>query len=84
MTQRVVGVKFCGGCNPRYDRVGEMEKTKDKNPHIGFEAFNPAKEYEKVLLICGCERTCLRFREDLAGDNRLVFGSAEEFDGLSF
>lgn len=25
-----IGIKYCGGCNPRYDRSQEVEKLKKK------------------------------------------------------
>ena len=53
-----IGVKFCGGCNPMYDRGKLFEKTEEAYPDHTFETADDTKEYEKLLVICGCERAC--------------------------
>ena len=53
-----IGVKFCGGCNPMYDRGKLFEKTKEAYPDHAFEMADDTKKYEKLLVICGCERAC--------------------------
>ncbi|MDR1068761.1 MAG: hypothetical protein LBL36_05910 [Clostridiales Family XIII bacterium] len=67
-----VGVKFCGGCNPRYDRSGELDKIlshfeKDSDAFAADHAekgkalFGFAKEggaYDVLLVICGCNNQC--------------------------
>ena len=37
-----VGVKFCGGCNPRYDRGGLLRKIKEDPSH-------------DIYLVCYCQ-----------------------------
>ena len=53
-----IGVKFCGGCNPMYDRGKLFEKTKETYPDHTFEMADDTRKYEKLLVICGCERAC--------------------------
>ena len=53
-----IGVKFCGGCNPMYDRGKLFEKTKEAYPDYTFEMADDTRKYEKLLVICGCERAC--------------------------
>ncbi len=53
-----IGVKFCGGCNPMYDRGKLFEKTKEAYPDHTFEVADDTKKYETLLVICGCERVC--------------------------
>ena len=77
-----VGVKFCGGCNPVYDRGTEYNKLKERYPDIHFETYDPAKKYKKLLLICGCDRTCLRFREEFEADEIIIAGSAGEMEAV--
>ncbi len=78
-----VGVKFCGGCNPIYSRLDEYNKLKERCPEAVFESYNPGKAYEKALLICGCQRTCLRFRQDeFKADEILVADSKEDMEAI--
>ncbi len=32
----ICGVRFCGGCNPRYDRGKALEKIKEQNEDVDF------------------------------------------------
>ncbi len=73
-----VGVKYCGGCNPKYERGVEVNKIKERYPDCKFEGFDLNKKYDKVLLICGCERVCLGFRPELVNENSIVVGSADD------
>lgn len=79
-----VGIKYCGGCNPRYERVEKVEKLKKQFPDTVFEAYRGQEECDKVLFVCGCERTCLRFREDLPQEKGIVVGDAQDFETLTF
>ena len=55
-----VALKFCGGCNPAYDRVEYWEqirrKAGDKIDWVTLDYGN----YDAVLLISGCDCACPR------------------------
>ncbi len=53
-----IGVKFCGGCNPMYDRGKLYKHIIEAYPEHSFETADEAKNYEALLVICGCERAC--------------------------
>jgi hypothetical protein len=56
--KRCVGVKYCGGCNPRYDRVAVAEALMAR---LGREIqwLSPAaREVNLVLAIEGCQTAC--------------------------
>lgn len=57
-----VGVKYCGGCNPRYERKKLVDRIRQK---IGndFELVlvNEDNVYDFVLIICGCNSCCGNF-----------------------
>ena len=53
------GVKFCGGCNSRYERKEALEKL--KSLFIGRVDFEHAKEnidYDVLVVIGGCTNCC--------------------------
>lgn len=53
------GIKFCGGCNPKYDRVqmlAELKKFFDNN--IEFENANSETQYDGLIVISGCHNAC--------------------------
>ena len=34
-----IALRYCGGCNPRYDRIGLVEELKSRFPHLKMEPF---------------------------------------------
>jgi hypothetical protein len=54
-----IGVKYCGGCNPRIDRVRvvrEMEKR--LRPGCRLETEPLSDRWDTAVLVCGCEVKC--------------------------
>jgi hypothetical protein len=54
-----IGVKYCGGCNPRMDRskfVDELKKelAGDLSSAIGCST----EKWELGILVCGCSAAC--------------------------
>lgn len=54
-----IGIKYCGGCNPFYDRKAEVEKLERNLKDIRFEPVQHGESYDSVLLVCGCPRACI-------------------------
>ena len=52
-----IGIKYCGGCNPRYDRVAAVKELQRRHPEWTVE---PAGEggQEYILVVCGCTAVC--------------------------
>ena len=55
----IVGVKYCGGCNPRYDRSEEFLRLKKKFPNIQWVNGESEAICDYWLIICGCDRDCV-------------------------
>jgi 4-hydroxybutyrate CoA-transferase len=57
-----VGVKYCGGCNPRYDR-GEFAKrlSSEFRGIIEFENVQEDNKYDALLVISGCSSNCANY-----------------------
>lgn len=51
-----IGVKFCGGCNPRYDRGRELTALKGKFPDVTWVCGSSDQVCDYWLVICGCSR----------------------------
>lgn len=55
----VLFVKYCGGCNPVYDRAGLVSQTAAL---LGAQVVHSCPERADVcLLISGCARGCAKF-----------------------
>ena len=53
-----IGVKYCGGCNPRYNRTKFFQTVKQGCENIEFQYVQPDVVYEHLLVICGCPSKC--------------------------
>jgi hypothetical protein len=55
---RKIGLKYCGGCSPRYDRVKQVERMKEELG--GTIEFVPpeCEDAECILVISGCKTAC--------------------------
>ncbi len=66
-----VDIRFCGGCNPRYDRGAFARRIRTAFPGIRF-LCNAEEITDSVILLCGCSAACLRVPEEFEGSRRLV------------
>ena len=50
-------VKYCGGCNSRYDRTAAARSLDDR---LGepLPPVQPGEDYDEVFVICGCSVQC--------------------------
>lgn len=53
-----IGIKYCGGCNSRYDRTKEVEKLKKQFPQHEFTYQVDTAICDICLLVCGCMTAC--------------------------
>jgi len=53
-----VGVKYCGGCNPEYDRVALVEQIKEKlDGKVSF-VLPESEGINIILAVVGCKTAC--------------------------
>ncbi|MDR3295325.1 MAG: hypothetical protein LBT26_05810 [Clostridiales Family XIII bacterium] len=56
-------VKFCGGCNPRYDRRQAYEAIKERLAgEVRFEFAEDGKRCDMLLYMAGCMSRCTDLR----------------------
>ncbi|MEA4846265.1 MAG: hypothetical protein VB106_03420 [Clostridiaceae bacterium] len=53
-----IGLKYCGGCNPSYDRKAIADIIK-MQPGITVMPYNENEIPDIVLIICGCTADCI-------------------------
>ncbi|MGF6367155.1 4-hydroxybutyrate CoA-transferase [Aequitasia blattaphilus] len=53
-----VHIKFCGGCNPRYNRSKIINELKEQF-HLEID-YTPPKSNDFSIVVSGCERECVR------------------------
>jgi hypothetical protein len=79
---KLIGVKYCGGCNPLIDRaklVGEIQKALPSEYSLTTESSNP---WDIGIMVCGCPSACVEKPEikNLARQWILVAGKSVDLE----
>ena len=54
-----IGIKYCGGCNPTYDRTNVVSILKKYIGHDhSVETAKQGEIYDVVVILCGCASAC--------------------------
>jgi 3-hydroxyacyl-[acyl-carrier-protein] dehydratase len=58
-----VGLKYCGGCNPSYERVEYVQAIqKAAGSRIEWVTLDEG-DFSSLLIICGCEKQCVEIAD---------------------
>ncbi len=70
-----IGVKYCGGCNPSFDRIAAAEKIKDKFKEEAEFVSYTDPDAEFIIVLMGCGSACA----DLSGidESRIIIVNSE-------
>ena len=75
-----IGIKYCGGCNPRYDRTDLVSKLKK---HIGDgHSIETAKQgiiYDVVVVLSGCTSACAQHQNLQAIYEKIFITSESDY-----
>lgn len=77
-----IGVKYCGGCNPRYDRTDLVAQLKNKLGGEGLEWVSASMTKEPldfVLVVCGCTAACAEHQSLKGAHGKLVVHAQEQY-----
>lgn len=76
-----VAVKYCGGCNARYDRTALVERLKSAlgggTDWMSAAQAEPARP-DFVLVVCGCTAACAGHRQLTGRYGKLVLWAPEQ------
>lgn len=67
-----VGVRYCGGCNPHFDRPALLERLKKRLPALRFVPALSDTAYPAVVVLCGCPSRCAGVADLSVPEERLV------------
>lgn len=73
-----VGIRYCGGCNPRYDRVALAGELARALPEVDFPPAEAGQSYDAAVVVCGCTARCAGVRELAVLPERLLYVTAPE------
>ncbi len=75
----VTGVRYCGGCNPRYDRTALVGRLAERCPNVRFVRAESGREYDALLVVGGCCACCADI-SGLAGRRVVHLRRAEDLE----
>lgn len=75
-----IGIKFCGGCNPRYNRIQCVEKIKAKFPEHNYVTPKDKKICDIWVIVCGCTRACADSEDLISLKKKFILKSFKDFD----
>jgi 3-hydroxyacyl-[acyl-carrier-protein] dehydratase len=81
---KLIGIKYCGGCNPHIDRtklVQEIEKLLPSEFIFTTESSSP---WDIGILVCGCPTACADKPDvrDLARKWIVIAGESIDLDNM--
>jgi len=56
--RKKIGIKYCGGCNPTYERVDMIQRVQFRLGDQFLFKRHDEKDVEPLILISGCQRAC--------------------------
>jgi hypothetical protein len=75
-----IQVKYCGGCNPGYNRSGLVGRIAKDFPEFNILCEMPAGEKaDFVLVVCGCPVRCASHEELWGLSGKWVISSPDEY-----
>ena len=73
-----IGVRYCGGCNPRYDRNALVGRLADFFPEQEFVPAQEGKSYSAALVVYGCPTRCANISSLTVPASGLIYLSGFE------
>lgn len=58
MSDVKIGIRYCGGCSPTYDRAAAVKQLRELLPEITFVIAETGKRYAAALIVQGCFNAC--------------------------
>lgn len=77
-----MGVRYCGGCNPRYDRVAAARELERRFPWVRFVPAGTEETWQTVVVLCGCTARCAAADLFVPAERLLLCTGPEELPAL--
>ncbi len=77
-----IGIKYCGGCNPGYERVEMMEQVQSRLTDRFLFLRHDEPDIDALILVGGCHRVCAGEGLDTANIPRCSVTGEGDFDNL--
>jgi hypothetical protein len=82
-SRKKIGMKYCGGCNPTYDRVEMVERVQSRLEDRFLFLRHDQQDLDGLILINGCPRSCANENLDHIGEvPHLSMAGESDFENL--
>lgn len=80
-----IGVKYCGGCNPIYDRLKFVNRVINKYQDIlSIETALKETIYDVILIVCGCKSCCADQRNLNAKYLKILINNQNDYQNVCY
>jgi 4-hydroxybutyrate CoA-transferase len=80
-----IGMKYCGGCNPRFRRGSVAERLRRDFPDIELvPAEGPGPQLDLVVIVCGCPSACATLDGRAGIHGSVLMADEEEYEKVAF
>ena len=76
-----INIKYCGGCNPRYDRTQIAKRIQKEFPDETIRV-NSTQPADAAVILCGCSAACAVAKEEREDPGVYVMWREEELEEL--
>ncbi len=76
------GVRFCGGCNPRFERGEVFRQLKRDIRNIEFTYADEDESYDMLLVIGGCPSCCAAYEQYDVNGNVYKIWDISQVEGI--
>ena len=77
-----IGIKYCGGCNPSYERVEVVQRTQSLLKDRFIFSVDDVQDSDIMVLVSGCPRACAeRNSDNLEAPSHSILGE-NDFQSL--
>lgn len=75
----VIGIKYCGGCNPLYDRARRVRRFIEMNPLYEYVGTSFHQSCDYWMVVCGYSRRCAKTNDLIPRKNVFIVWDEESF-----
>jgi len=80
--KKKVGIKYCGGCNPTYERVEIIQGVKSHFRDQLLFTRHEEKDIDVLIIVNGCSRACAAQNLNQAEVPRYSVTEENDFENL--
>lgn len=78
-----IGIKYCGGCNPRFDRSQIVLRLKSEFKDLQIQSANTKETFDLIVVITGCASRCASHSELNGRFGKVIISHPDDYPILS-